>query len=167
MLEDERPTLQDQVDSPDERVLSQVAAEQAQGVSSPEPHPLPLPSDWEHIELHRRVSATLLSLPDVFKTALTVTGIEAPDLFSFNSAIGSVVESQVVDALNNLRERWDPAGEYADYRFMRRSQTFPDVVLAALNSDRSLDILFGIELKGWYALAREGEPSFRYLVTPK
>lgn len=27
-------------------------------------------------------------------------------------------------------------------------------------------ILMGIELKGWFALAKEGEPSFRYTVTP-
>ena len=27
-------------------------------------------------------------------------------------------------------------------------------------------ILTGIELKGWFALAKEGEPSFRYTVTP-
>ncbi len=33
--------------------------------------------------------------------------------------------------------------------------------------DGSEDIALGIELKGWYLLSKEREPSFRYTVTPK
>jgi hypothetical protein len=49
---------------------------------------------------------------------------------------------------------------------VRQSQTFPDVLFKKTGSVDSQDILFGIELKGWYLLAKEGEPSLRYKVTP-
>lgn len=58
---------------------------------------------------------------------------------------------------------WDPDGEYALYSFVRQSQTFPDVVLRRTGDSAPL---LGIELKGWYLLAKEGMPSFRYAVTP-
>lgn len=43
--------------------------------------------------------------------------------------------------------------------FKRQAQTFPDVVLA---SSGKSEIVLGIELKSWYVLAKEGEPSFRF-----
>ena len=51
------------------------------------------------------------------------------------------------------------------YTFIRQSQTFPDVVLR--KTDNGQDILMGIELKGWYLLAREGVPTYRFTVTEK
>jgi len=53
--------------------------------------------------------------------------------------------------------------------FVRQPQTFPDVLLRRSTSegDRGDDIILGIELKGWYLIAKEGEPSFRFQVTPK
>ena len=59
-----------------------------------------------------------------------------------------------------------PDEQYAQYRFVRQPQTFPDVVLKAASPSAGPDILLGIELKGWYVLAKEREPSFRYRVTP-
>lgn len=53
------------------------------------------------------------------------------------------------------------------HRFVRSSQTFPDVRLVAQNGDGSEDIAMGIELKGWYLLSKERIPSFRYTVTPR
>ncbi len=47
----------------------------------------------------------------------------------------------------------------------RQSQTFPDVLLRSLRDEN--EIIFGIELKSWYVLSKEGEPSFRYQVTPE
>ena len=38
--------------------------------------------------------------------------------------------------------------------------------LVAHGNDRDPHIALGIELKGWYLLSKEGEPSFRYTVTP-
>ena len=32
--------------------------------------------------------------------------------------------------------------------------------------DGAVDVALGIELKGWYLLSKEREPSFRYTVTP-
>jgi hypothetical protein len=40
------------------------------------------------------------------------------------------------------------------------------VILKAQDPNLKPQILMGIELKGWYALAKEAEPSFRYKVSP-
>lgn len=40
-------------------------------------------------------------------------------------------------------------------------------MFALQNSADPSDILLGIELKGWYLLAKEEEPSFRFLATPQ
>jgi hypothetical protein len=61
---------------------------------------------------------------------------------------------------------WDPEQRYALYEFERQPQTFPDVVLKASAPGVGPKVLMGIELKGWYVLAKEKEPSFRYKVTP-
>jgi hypothetical protein len=52
-----------------------------------------------------------------------------------------------------------------DYGFIRKSQSFPDVLFMRMTAGRE-DVIFGIELKGWYLLSKEEEPSFRYKVTP-
>ncbi|HEX2611867.1 MAG TPA: hypothetical protein VHK68_12720 [Gemmatimonadales bacterium] len=82
---------------------------------------------------------------------------------TLNSALGATIEEQVVTTLNSMRLVWDPDERYALYSFVRQAQTFPDVLLRR-SSDQH--ILLGIELKGWYLLAKEGEPSFRFQVTP-
>jgi hypothetical protein len=46
---------------------------------------------------------------------------------------------------------------------VRQAQTFPDVLLRRADTNH---ILLGVELKGWYLLAKEKEPSFRLDVTP-
>jgi len=81
-----------------------------------------------------------------------------------NSALGATIEDQVVGALNVNRSVWDPDGAYALFSFVRQPQTFPDVVLRDPGAEPT--IIMGIELKGWYLLSKEGEPSFRYTVTP-
>lgn len=50
-------------------------------------------------------------------------------------------------------------GRWADYEFKRYAESFPDV---RLESNDGGDPLIGIELKGWYLLAKEEEPSFRF-----
>lgn len=121
-------------------------------------------TEWEHRQLFDAVKIALFSLPSRFTSDLVISGVLATDLFSFNSSLGATIEAQVVDGLNELRTTWDPEGRYTAYTFVRQSQRFPDVVLRSAISNA--DVLMGIELKGWYALAKEGEPSFRYRVTP-
>lgn len=101
-----------------------------------------------------------------FESSLNIDGVLATDLFAFNSSLGATIEQQVVDSLNKLRSVWDPEQRYALYEFERQPQTFPDVVLKASAPDVDPTVLMGIELKGWYVLAKEKEPSFRYKVTP-
>lgn len=108
----------------------------------------------------------LYALPARFESDLTISGVLATDLFAFNSALGATIEEQVVASLNRLRELWDPDRKYSLYEFERQPQTFPDVVLKAAAPGVEPAILMGIELKGWYVLAKEKEPSFRYKVTP-
>lgn len=121
---------------------------------------------WKHHELWSQVLALLEALPSYFKSDLTISGVLATDLFAFNSSLGATIEEQVVGSLNRLRDAWDPKKEYANYAFVRRPQRFPDVTLQKADPTGDEGILMGIELKGWYVLAKEREPSFRYQVTP-
>jgi hypothetical protein len=98
---------------------------------------------------------------------LNISSILAPDIHTLNSALGATIEAQATTTLNKLRGAWDPKDTYAGYRFVRQPQTFPDVTLRALSPDADETILMGIELKGWFVLAKEREPSFRYEITPK
>ena len=76
--------------------------------------------------------------------------------------LGATIEEQVVGTLNQMRNTWDPHDRYALYSFVRQAQTFPDVLLRRTSDG---DVLLGIELKGWYLLAKEREPSLRFQVT--
>ncbi len=106
------------------------------------------------------------ALPVHFRTVTQIEGLDAGELFNLDTVFGSVIEKQVVETLNRNRKVWDPGDRWPRYRFVRSAQTFPDVRLQAFGQDGLKDIILGIELKGWYLLSREGEPSFRYSVTP-
>lgn len=131
------------------------------------PPPPELPPEPGPDTLSGKVLAALYALPPQFESDLHISGVRATDLFTFNASLGATIEEQVVEALNAMRtSTWDPDEQYAQYRFVRQPQTFPDVVLRAAAPGLQPAILFGIELKGWYVLAKEREPSFRYRVTP-
>ena len=109
----------------------------------------------------------LAALPAHFTSRTFIEGLEAGDLFSLNSMLGGSIEIQVVQTLNRLRAVWDPDEEWEEYAFVRSAQTFPDVRLITSSPARveaGEEIGLGLELKGWYLLSREGEPSFRYTV---
>jgi hypothetical protein len=127
------------------------------------------PATWKHSELLHNVKDAIVSLPSYFKTETNIEGISATDIFTLNSALGATIENQVVTTLNQMRSVWDPKDQYTLYAFTRQSQTFPDVLLKKTAGDTTQgdEIIMGIELKGWYVLAKEGEPSFRFQVTPK
>lgn len=121
---------------------------------------------WKHRELYDRVVKALYVLPSEFETDINIVGISVTDLYTFNSALGAAIEQSVVANLNKLRPIWDPDNKYRLYRFVRQAQVFPDVRLQSVVPGDDTDIIMGIELKGWFAMAKEGEPSFRYTVTP-
>jgi len=123
-------------------------------------------TEWKHRALYDRVRETLYALPAYFRPETLVAGLLATDIFALNSALGATIEAEVVDGLNDLRTTWDPKQEYAQYSFVRQTQTFPDVRLQRFRDGGTVDIIFGIELKGWYLLAKEGEPSFRFSASP-
>lgn len=87
------------------------------------------------------------------------SGILATDLFSLNTLLGSMIENKVVTFLNAHRQLWDD-GRWDEYHFIRSNESFPDVRLVR-KGDSQTPIL-GIELKSWFILSKEGEPSFRY-----
>ena len=119
-----------------------------------------LPSkDWEHFQLYQGVREAISSLPIYFRTETTISGVMATDLHTLNTVLGATIEEQVVRTLNLLRTTWDPDDRYSLFSFVRQAQTFPDVLL---RSAASGEILLGIELKGWYLLAKEAEPSLRF-----
>lgn len=130
----------------------------------PPPRPTPAPHD-PRTQLRRGVVDALRALPGYFRSETVIEGLAATDLFSLNAVLGTTIEVQVVRTLNLIRDVWDPDERWARYSFVRQPQTFPDVRLQAVG-DEGVDVALGIELKGWYLLAKEREPSLRYQVTP-
>lgn len=127
------------------------------------------PGEWEYSELWHSVRDALQVLPSLFTSDLIISGVRATDLHNFNTSLGATIEEQVVVGLNAIRDStWDKDGRYTALRFVRQAQTFPDVILKpAAPPHVPVEPVMGIELKGWYLLAKEGVPSFRYKVTPK
>ncbi|MDR1266199.1 MAG: hypothetical protein LBK42_11745 [Propionibacteriaceae bacterium] len=123
-----------------------------------------LDPDDQRTVLRQRVENALLSLPGHFEFDNPITGVNATDLFSLNSLLGTGIEIEVVRTLNQLRALWDPEEVWAGYRFERSSQAFPDVRL--VRGEARDDIAIGVELKGWWLLSKEGVPSLRYQVSP-
>ena len=118
--------------------------------------------ETDHNQLYGNVREAVASLPLYFRTETHIEGIVATDLHTLNTVLGATIEEQVVRTLNQARNIWDPDDEYTLYSFVRQAQTFPDVLLRR-SSDGN--VLLGIELKGWYLLAKEREPSLRFQVT--
>lgn len=129
--------------------------------------PLRKPPDpsWQHFSLYEGVRDAVFAVPSDFKSDVVIRGIQATDLFNLNALLGAAIEEGVVATLNALRSLWDVGERYSMYSFVRQPQTFPDVRLQ--NTANPSDVLLGIELKGWYLLAKEEEPSFRFLATPR
>lgn len=103
----------------------------------------------------------LAALPIHFRTETYIAGINATDLQTLNTALAATIEEQAVATLNSMRVVWDPDGNYVLYNFIRQAQAFPDVLLRNASTGH---VILGIELKGWYLLSKEGEPSFRFQV---
>lgn len=104
-------------------------------------------------------SVVFPSLPAECAIDNEYSGILATDLFSLNTLLGSMIESKVVNYLNNHRHLWD-RGEWSEYHFIRSNESFPDVRLVRKSGGQN--VILGIELKSWFILSKEGEPSFRY-----
>lgn len=121
------------------------------------------PLDWEHYDLWKGVRRALYASPDHFFSSTTIEGLLATDIFTLNAPLGATIEEAVVNTLNSLRPVWDPQSRYQTYSFVRQSQTFPDVVLRTI--DNGARPLLGVELKGWYLLARERLPTYRFTVS--
>lgn len=119
-------------------------------------------ASWEHATLYKSVREAIATLPVYFRTETHISGIMATDLHTLNTVLGATIEEQVVRTLNLIRNTWDPDGRYALYSFVRQPQTFPDVRLRKASGEETL---MGVELKGWYLLAKEGEPSLRFQAT--
>lgn len=120
----------------------------------------PLNPDDPRTTLKNGVMNALNALPHYFSSPVHIEGLSATDLFSLNTLLGGAIEEQTVAALNAMRSTWDATGQWYDRAFMRFPESFPDVRLVRSQNDESPAI--GIELKGWYLLSKEQEPSFRY-----
>lgn len=129
----------------------------------PAPPAIQEPQEWEHFSLWQRVREAILAIPAYFKTATNIEGMLATDIFTLNAVLGATIEDQVVKTLNEMRPLWDPDKEYQPFSFSRQPQTFPDVLLRKRTNGQ--ETLMGIELKGWYLLAKEGMPNFRFTVS--
>ena len=120
---------------------------------------------WPHFQAYQRVIEAIYAIPAHFNSRTVIEGIPATDLQTLNTVLGAAIEDQVVSTLNQMRSVWDPGEGYQTYFFQRQAQVFPDVLF---KSDRNgQDIVLGIELKGWYLLAKERVPNFRFTTTLK
>ena len=77
-------------------------------MADPLDHGAPLPDlespeDDPRTELAQRVGGALLVLPGFFEFGTRIEGIDATDLFSLNSVLGTSIEVQVVHTLNKMR----------------------------------------------------------------
>jgi hypothetical protein len=108
----------------------------------------------------------LKALPAYFHSDTFIEGVDATDVFTLSGALGATIETQVVATLNQIRNVWDKDGHYSTFTFVRQAQTFPDVILRNL-ADETAPPIMGIELKGWYLLAKEAEPSLRFTQSEK
>lgn len=118
------------------------------------------PTGWDDFQVWERVREALFALPSYFKMEGSMPNIPASDLHSANTLLGAAIEEHIPIALNLMRTTWDPESKYADCLFRRQPQTFPDVPFRRERTEGS-ETLFGIEVKSWYILAKEMEPSFR------
>jgi hypothetical protein len=119
----------------------------------------PLPKDDPRTVLREGIVKALRAVPLHFKSTINIEGISAVDLFAINALLGGAIEEQTVATLNAARSIWDPEGRWANYEFRRYAESFPDV---RLECEEESNPLIGIELKGWYLLAKEEMPSFRF-----
>jgi hypothetical protein len=125
-----------------------------------------LDPDDAKTHLVERLRTALLALPSFFSFEYGVAGVNATDLFNLNTLLGASIEGEVVRTLNAQRSLWAGTdGTWDGYVFERQSQAFPDVRLMRRNPTGAPDIALGIELKGWFLLAKEGTPSFRFTTT--
>ena len=131
-------------------------------IPDPPEREVPDPS-WDHYGLWVRVRDAVRALPDYFTSETNIEGMLATDIFSLNAPLGTTIEEQVVATLNAMRPVWDPMREYQTFSFVRQTQTFPDVLLRRQTDGQ--EVVMGIELKGWYLLAKEGMPSYRFTVS--
>lgn len=136
-------------------------------MASSEPQREPLGERWLELHggLHGNVRDALTALPAFFRTETMIAGITATDLHTLNTVLGATIEEQVIRVLNSMRNVWDPEERYLRYHFVRQAQTHPDVLLREIGAAGSEGVLLGIELKGWYLLSKEGEPSLRFTAT--
>ncbi|MEM9541626.1 MAG: hypothetical protein AAGA60_19290 [Cyanobacteria bacterium P01_E01_bin.42] len=133
--------------------------------SDREPHKTPPSPQWQHYELWNKIRNLIYALPNYFDTEIFVRGIDVPDLYAIGGVFSAAIESNLVELLNTTRNIWDSKNEYSNFSFQRQSQTFPDVLLTDLYDKDN--IILGIELKAWYALSKENEPSFRFKIDPE
>lgn len=158
-------------DDPADPGLFETPTPPAVVLPDPPTEPVLDPAD-PRAQLQKRLRAALLGLPSYFATSHMglgnnqIAGVNATDLHSLNTLLGAAIEDQVVKALNQHRPIWDPDDDWLGYTFERQSQRFPDVRLVRKGGEDGPDIALGIELKGWFLLAKEGEPSFRFSTTP-
>ena len=118
---------------------------------------------WQHHQLYLKVIEALYAVPAHFDSRTNIEGLVATDVQTLSSVLGATIEDQVVTTLNRMRPVWDPSELYQRFSFQRQAQVFPDVLLKADSNGE--EIILGIELKGWYLLAKESEPNFRFTTT--
>ena len=74
--------------------------------------------ETEQSQLYGNVREAVAGLPLHSRTETHIEGIVATDLHTLNTVLGATIEEQIVRALNQSRNIWDPDDEYALYSYM-------------------------------------------------
>jgi hypothetical protein len=76
---------------------------------------------WEHFTVWQRVYDLIEALPNYFKSEILIKGINVTDIYSVGNLFSAVIEAQIVDMLNKLRNVWDIDNKYSNYSFVRQA----------------------------------------------
>lgn len=123
-----------------------------------------LPStEWPYYEMWRVIKTLLLKMPEYFESSLVLSGMsDVREIYKLGQLLSGIVEEEFVRTLNELQEHWNPEKRFGNLYFFRQPEAFPDVILGKEGEESPI---MGIELKTWYLLSKEKEPSFRFKVT--
>lgn len=77
--------------------------------------------NWEHFSVWETIKSLLLSIPNHFQTDLSIRGVNATEIFSIGPVFSSILESQIIETLNRLRNVCDKDNKHPSFAFIRRS----------------------------------------------
>ena len=64
-------------------------------------------TSWSYFDVWNSTKSLLYSIPNHFQTDLSIRGINVTEIFSVGALFSGILETQIVETLNRMREIWD------------------------------------------------------------